>query len=50
MIKYHIVYKEKEEDFYSTGKTWEVKSPEEALSLWRSEYPNTIFMALYPVK
>lgn len=45
--KYHIVYKEYAENFYSKGKTIEAESPEQAFELWKKEFPNTYFMALY---
>lgn len=52
-MRYHVVFKENEQDFYSKGHTYNQSdydfelTPEEVLKLYRVHYPNTEFMALY---
>lgn len=52
MKTYHVVFKVKEEDFFSTGRNFEAKSPEQALELWRDylkkeNIKNAEFKVLY---
>jgi hypothetical protein len=47
MKEYHIVWFEKETDFFSTGKTFEAVNAYQALEDWEKEYPGRIFKAMY---
>lgn len=46
-MKYHFLYKEKREDFYSKGVTIHAQTLKEAFEIFESEYIGVIFIGLY---
>lgn len=49
-MTYHIVFKEKIEDFYAKGYTVKADSPMGAIEIFNMEHANVIFVALYVLK
>lgn len=47
MNKYHILFKDYIDEFFSKGTDYLANTPEEALSKWREENPKAIFLACY---
>lgn len=46
-MKYHFLYKEKREDFYSKGVTIHAQTLKKAFEIFESEYIGVIFIGLY---
>lgn len=49
-MTYHIVFKEKIEDFYAKGYTVKADSPMEAIEIFNAEHTDVVFVALYVLK
>lgn len=47
MNTYHLLYKEDESQFYSTGYNILTDSPENAIKQWRIDHPEAYFLACY---
>lgn len=47
MNKYHILFKDYVDEFFSKGVDYLANTPEEALAKWREENPKAIFLACY---
>lgn len=44
--KYHITWLSSKEDFYSVGKVYEAENPIVALTEFKNDNPNAIFLSL----
>ena len=49
-MTYHIVFKEKLEDFYAKGYTVKADNPTAAIEMFFTEHRDVVFIALYVLK
>ena len=49
-MTYHIVFKEKPEDFYAKGYTVKADNPTAAIEIFSKEHRDVVFVALYVLK
>lgn len=47
MNKYHIIFYEKEGDYYSKGENFEGATPNDAYEQWKKKYPNAIWLSSF---
>ena len=47
MNEYHILFYEKDGDYYSKGENFEATSPNDAYDQWREKYPEGVWLSSF---